>query len=137
MSSGELAALITALGVSIGAIITSIAALLNARNNKEAADRLREDIKKLHDHNEVQDSILLERESTINKLRAENETQKKVIEALQGKISRWQDWGITVGRLMNELQLEVGYLTSQSKKQTAPLPQLETVTTTLEQPESE
>ena len=79
MSGSELAALITACGVAFGAIVTAIAALRNSNNNKEVVERLKEQIADLKDHNVIQDRILLDRESKIDKLTAENKELREKI----------------------------------------------------------
>lgn len=121
MTAAEIAALITACGVALAGIITSIAAVISARNSAVMVDRLKDEIRKLHEHNEIQDAALIERESIVNRLTMENRQQKKEIESLQNKIAKWQEWGVTVGRMMNEMQLEIGFLTH-SKSKTGPLP---------------
>ncbi len=121
MSGTEIAALITACGMALAAILTAIAALRNSANSKEVVEKLKGQIAEqdkaistLKDHNAFQDRLLLDRETKIDALTRENKE-------LRDKINKWQEWGLTVGRLLNETQLEVGYLMQQSKRQTAPL----------------
>jgi len=125
MTSGEIAALVTAFGISLAAILTSIAALINARNSKDIVERLRTEIVKLQDHiaklkehNIQQDTLLVMREAELDQVKRENA-------ALNKKIELWQEWGQTVGRKMNEMQLMIGYLTqwqADNDAGTAPLP---------------
>lgn len=131
MSSSD----ISAIGIAIAAIITAFAALRNSSNSKEVVERLKEEVSKLRDklieerkvadeeisklkdHNTFQDEVLINREKKIDALTAENKE-------LRDKIGKWHEWGLSIGRLLNETQLSVGYLMSNSKKQTAPLPPL-------------
>ena len=122
MSSGELAALITAFGVSLGAVVTAIAALRNANysaakvadlNQRVAAAEARE-VNARRRVNYLK-RLLLQRESENNRLLAREKN--------------WQRWGDQVGRMLNELQLEVGALQQQISQQqtykpgdTQPLP---------------
>jgi hypothetical protein len=109
MTGAELAALITAIGVSLAGILTSIAALMNARNNadKIAAlqkdnDHLRDDNLRKSQHNEYQDNVILDQ---------------------QRKIDQWARWGDRIGRQLNELQLQMGlqYSRSRPNDETQPL----------------
>lgn len=131
MTSGELAALITAFGVSLAGIITAVAALrgsnYSAQKMKDLEtsvarlqtenDRLRADNQQAHLHMNVQDTVILDQ--TI-------------------KIEKWHDWGQRMGQALNQLQLENGALTQQvktkprtDKHQTGPLPPLLHVTAPL------
>ena len=117
MTSGEIAALVTAFGVSMAAILTAIAALLNARNGKDIAERLRgslqdarQEITDLQEHNVHQDKLLLVREVELGQMKRENS-------ALNRKVELWQDWGDRVGQTMNQMQLTIGFLTRQQKQQ--------------------
>lgn len=134
MTGGEIAALITALGGSIGGILMALAALRNARYSKDRVQVLEKQIEvlskaiverdqeiiSLQQHNVDQDRILLDREQQIASLRKENEM-------LNQKIAKWHEWGVNMGRVFNGLQLEVGWLQKQLQQQsppreTAPLP---------------
>jgi len=129
MSSSELAGLITALGISIAAVLTAIAALRNTANSKEVVEHLRmeltdltDNITRLKEHNVYQDELLMAREMKIDQLTRERDAANVKITELQEKVNKWQDWGFTMGRMMNQMQLEFAYLTQQySKHQTAPL----------------
>ena len=128
MTGGEVAALITALGGSIAGILMALAALRNARYSKERADILQKQIEVLSkaiverdqevtllkQHNVDQDRVLLDREQQVASLRKENEV-------LNQKIAKWHEWGVSMGRVLNQLQLEVGWLQHQPRE-TAPLP---------------
>jgi hypothetical protein len=119
MSGAEIAALITAFGISVAAIITASAALTNARNSKQIVDQLRREIVKLKEHNIHQDKLLVDREVELSRLRHENEVLKE-------KIRLWHEWGQMIGRAMNEMQLMIGALTSHEQADdttgTTPLP---------------
>lgn len=129
MSGGEWAAMITAIGTSIAAILAALAALRNARYSKERVVILQEqidvlkqaisdkshEVDLLKEHNIDQDAVLIGRDNQIAELRAENEE-------LRNKISKWHEWGIEMGRVLNQLQLEVGFLHRHSMGETAPLP---------------
>jgi hypothetical protein len=121
MTNAELAALITATGAAIGAILMAIAALINARNNAAKVDILQDRIKSLEKDNEF-----LRRENEEKSLH--NEHQDQVILAQQIKINKWQEWGQVVGRALNQYQLVVGAYEQQRQhqdvKQTGPLPKL-------------
>lgn len=94
MTGAELAALITAIGVSLAGILTSIAALMNARNNADKIvelqhdnDRLRADNDAKSQHNEYQDAVIMDQ---------------------QRKIEQWAHWGDRIGRQLNQMQLQLG-----------------------------
>ena len=137
MSGGEWAALITAIGVSVGAVITAIAALVNARNSAALVEHLRAEmtdqtsqIEILKANNLAQNALVMDREVAIGKLQKSNlDLEKRLSEKdseigrLNEKIRLWQEWGFNVGRIMNEMQLELGFLT-RNKSQTGPLPPL-------------
>lgn len=117
MSPAEIAALIGA----AAAFLTALSAWTNARNSKDVADKLRREVdelkaerKSLLAHNDYQDEILIDRERQIIRL--------------QRKLEQWAAWGQTVGRMMNEMQLQIGYLNQQqggaALKTTTPLPPL-------------
>lgn len=108
MTSGEFAALITAIGASLAGILGAIAALVAARNNAARVDALQIENKKLL-------SRIEELESENKKLRTanddkteHNEKQDRVILDQQIKINKWQEWGDRVGRQLNEMWLVVG-----------------------------
>lgn len=105
MTSGEIAVLVTAVGVSLAAILTSVAALINARNSKDIVERLRAEILKLQEHNIDQDRLIFDREVELGQLKRENVV-------LTEKIRLWHEWGQTIGRAMNKMQLMIGYLTT-------------------------
>lgn len=128
MGAAELAALITALGVSIGAVLTATAAIISARNSAATVEHLKLEVAELQAHNAEQDRALISRESDLNILRRANsdlqarlEQKDMEIASLIDKIDKWQSWGFNIGRLLNEMQLEIGFLT---KKKTGPLPPL-------------
>lgn len=147
MSAGEAAALITAIGVAFGAILTSIAALLNVRNTarinakkfQENEERLREleaEIEVLKQENKqilgenvdikIQNREIKAENAELKALAITNEWKRRESEE---KIRLWQEWGQRIGQDMNRLQLEYGklytliveYQTS-GRKITAPLP---------------
>lgn len=109
MNSGELAALITAIGVSIAGIITSIAALMNARNSATRVDALEKENKRLSDEND--------------KKSFHNEMQDQVIMDQVHKIGQWQAWGERIGRKMNIMELQIGAYQQrkQSNEDTQPI----------------
>jgi len=120
MSSGEIAALITAIGISSAAILTAIAALINARNSASRVEILQTQIKELQTNNEM-----LRADNTAKT--EHNEIQDRVIFAQSIKISKWYEWGQQIGRALNEQQLIIGALEGSrqsDKKWTAPLPPL-------------
>jgi hypothetical protein len=106
MTAAELAALITAFGVSLAGIMTALAALMNARNNATKISELEHENARLHEMNE---------EKT-----AHNEYQDAVIMDQQRKIEQWAKWGERVGRQMNKMQLQIG-APKQSNDDTLPL----------------
>jgi hypothetical protein len=92
--AGDIAALVTAFGMSMAAIITAVAALRNANANSQRIDDLKKENEQLHaenaaktQHNEHQDAIILDQ---------------------QVKIQKWNEWGISVGRRLNQMQLQIG-----------------------------
>jgi hypothetical protein len=122
MTSGELAALITAFGVSLAGILTAIAALRGANYSALKVkdlesritglqldnERLRAENQQAHLHSGIQDTVILDQNI---------------------KIEKWHDWGQRMGQAFNQLQLENGALAQQmkakvDKKQTGPLPPL-------------
>ncbi len=114
MNAGEIAALLMA----AAALITAIS---NARNGKDVAEKLRKQNeqseaqnKKLIEHNVYQDALLLDRELKIDKLTRE--------------AGQYQTQIDSIGRMVNQLWNEVGYLQTQSglqpKSTTRPLPEL-------------
>lgn len=120
MSSGELAALITAIGVSLAGIITAIAALRNSNYNALKVKDLEDRVAKLTVEND--------RLCADNQLKsAHNEMQDRIILDQEIKIGKWQAWGQSMGRAMNVMQLEYGALTREQKHdrhKTGPLPEL-------------
>jgi hypothetical protein len=120
MSNPELAALITALGVSIAGIITAIAALRNANYNATKAKDLEERINGLRTENKQ-----LQEEN--KRVKEHSDLQDRVIVEQQGKINKWQVWGDRLGREFNVMQLEYGAIVMQQrrakpdKKKTGPL----------------
>jgi chromosome segregation ATPase len=149
MSTAELAALITAIGVAFGAIATSIAALANARNAAKAnakkfeenEERLREleaevDILKQENKQILEENVDIKIQN--REIKAENTELRALLVAnewkrktLEGKVKLWQDWGQRIGNAMNKMSLKYGelyalvaeYQTS-GRKITAPLPPL-------------
>lgn len=127
--SGLITALITALGGSVAGILMALAALRSARYSKERVQVLEKQIEVLSKaiverdqeiillqrHNVDQDAILVDREQQIDKLHKENEASNQ-------KIAKWHEWGVSMGRVLNQLQLEVGFLQRRSGGETAPLP---------------
>jgi hypothetical protein len=110
--AGDVAALVTAFGMSVAAIITAIAALRNANANAKRVDDLIKENEQLHaennaktKHNEYQDAIILEQHV---------------------KIEKWHEWGMHIGRVMNQMQLQIGLFSQRSVDDTLPLrvPQL-------------
>lgn len=119
MSSADIALLITAIGGSAAAIITAIAALRNANANARRVDDLIKENEKLHaendaktEHNQQQDAVIVDQQSELNQTRH--------------KIDQWHEWGARVGRLMNQMQLQLGSVEAMQREQhtTAPLPML-------------
>lgn len=113
MSGGEIAAIIAAigtlLGVGIAGTITAIAALRNSNYNAikitDVEERLEQSEKERRTARKrirFLEKILMDRESEINRLLSRDK--------------RWSEWGDTVGKLINQLQLEVGALHMQLRK---------------------
>jgi hypothetical protein len=109
MTSGELAALITAIGVSLAGIITAIAALKNSNANAQRFAELTKENEKLHaelddktEHNDQQDAIILNQ---------------------QIRIDKYQIAFDRMGRKMNQMQLQIGQY-QYSHHETGPLPRL-------------
>jgi hypothetical protein len=107
MSTAELAALITAIGVSVAGIITAIAALKNANANALRIDDLKKENVQLRaendaktEHNKHQDAIILDQ---------------------QIKIQKWHEWGLTVGRMLNQMQLQIGEQSKRNVLDTLPM----------------
>ena len=127
MSNAELAALITACGVSIAGIITAIAALRNANYSAAKVRDLETQIETLREENE---SLRAENETLRRDVQHEREhsrMQDEIIFNQQVKIGKWQRWGQEIGRAFNIMQLEYGAVAKQQdadKKQTGPLPEL-------------
>lgn len=122
MSSGELAALITAIGVSSAAILTAIAALRNANYSAAKVKDLQEQIVTLQADNE-------KLKVANRRARDHSEMQDRIILDQQIKINKWQAWGQAMGRAFNVMQLEYGALMEQQNKRadrhaTGPLPVL-------------
>ncbi len=92
-------------------------------------DRLSTDLEKrnkviaaLRHQARLRDKVLLDRESQVNRL--------------EMKVQLWQHWGDEMGRALNQMQLEIGFLREQEKARgnsagvrhgTAPLPPLNSV----------
>jgi hypothetical protein len=119
MTSGELAALITAIGVSLAGIITAIAALRGANYNALKVKDLETQLASVRAENE--------------RIKQQNQQQQQHMNIQDGfildqqiKISKWHDWGQRMGRAFNVMQLEYGTLTQhrEDRKQTGPLPAL-------------
>src|SRR5512137_1707901 len=109
MSSGELAALITAIGVSLAGIITAIAALRNSNYNATKAKDLEEKIARLETEND--------RLTADNQLKtAHNEMQDRIILDQAIKIDKWHAWGQSMGRAFNVMQLEYGAMSAHLRK---------------------
>lgn len=94
MTGADIAGLITAIFMGIAAVITSIAALRSANANHDRVDalekentRLRERAKDEHEHSEYQDEIIFSQHR---------------------KLDHWAEWGIKIGRKMNQMELEIG-----------------------------
>ncbi len=117
MSSSDVALLITALGGSIAAIITAIAALRNSNYSAAKIADLQEANKKLEAQN---DRLLKENEDE----RSHSNYQDEIILDQHQKIERWQQWGGRIGRQMNQLQLQIGaqQQSKSSMDDTQPLP---------------
>lgn len=110
MSGGEIAAIIAAiktmLGVGLAGTITAIAALRNSNYNAARVSDLEQRItlaekerKAAHKRITFLKRLAMQRESEINRLLSRDE--------------KWSAWGDTVGKLINQLQLEVGALQMQ------------------------
>jgi regulator of replication initiation timing len=149
MSAAEAAALITAIGVAFGAILTSIAAVLNVRNtaranakkfqeNEERLKELEAEVDVLKDENKqilnenvdikIQNREIKAENAELRALAIANEWKRK---ASEDKIKLWQEWGLRIGHAMNAMQLEYGKLytlvveyQATGRKITAPLPPL-------------
>lgn len=128
MSGAELAALITAIGVSIGGVITAIAALKNSNANalrmgalekeneqlKAESVRLRSESDRLREQNELK---------TLH-----NERQDETIIKQQSDLNRYQMALDRSGRQINQLQLSIGALqreASEHRHDTLPLDQIQ------------
>jgi hypothetical protein len=105
--AGDIAALITAFGMSMAAIITAVAALRNANANSQRIDDLKKENETLHDENDAKTK--------------HNEHQDAVILDQQVKIQKWQEWGISIGRMMNQMQLQIGEQARRNTLDTLPL----------------
>jgi hypothetical protein len=107
MATADVALLITAIGGSVAAIITAIAALRNSNANAQRVDMLVKENEKLHAENDAKTK--------------HNEHQDAVILDQQVKIQKWHEWGISVGRMLNYLQLQVGAQEHRQNLDTLPL----------------
>ena len=95
MTSADIALLVTAIGGSLAAILTAVAALRNANANSKRVDdilkanqNLQTEMAQKTEHNEFQDALILDQ---------------------QVKLQKWATWGDRVGRNMNEMQLMIGW----------------------------
>ena len=95
MTSADIALLITAIGGSLAAILTAIAALRKVNADAARVDALVKENAALKiemaqktEHNAFQDELILDQ---------------------QIKIQKWQTWGDKMGRALNEMQLIIGY----------------------------
>src|SRR5512137_2976425 len=120
MNSAELAALITACGVSIAGILTAIAALRNSMYSAQRVKDLEGDVARLKQENE-------DLRATAAQNAEHTEAQDRVILDQQVKIGKWHAWGQSMGRAFNVMQLEYGALLSKpaghDRKATGPLPE--------------
>lgn len=116
MDTAELAALVTAVGVSLAGIMTAVAALVNANNSKQRMDDLEKANQRLVEENK--------------RLSAENDDKTKhntyqdaVILDQHRKIEMWHGWGERIGRQLNTMQLAIGAAQQEQKshKDTRPL----------------
>jgi hypothetical protein len=105
--AGEISAVVTAVGMSLAAIITAIAALRNANANAARVDDLIKENDKLHAEN--------------NAKTAHNEHQDAIILDQQVKIQKWHEWGVSVGRMLKQMQLQIGEQARRNTLDTLPL----------------
>lgn len=127
MSSGDLAALVTACGVSLAGILTAVAALISARNNAARVDVLQEQIKSLKADNERLKQENDDKTTHNYRQDAVIVAQQSEIERQKSKIEKWFAWSNEIGRVLNQQALILGMYESQRKpdqKTTAPLPPL-------------
>jgi hypothetical protein len=95
MTSADIALLVTAIGGSLAAILTAVAALRKVNADAARVDALIKENEALKiemqqktEHNTFQDALILDQ---------------------QIKIQKWQTWGDKMGRALNEMQLIIGY----------------------------
>jgi len=95
MTSADIALLITAIGGSLAACLTAIAALRKVNSDAARVDalikensQLKIEMQQKTEHNTFQDELILDQ---------------------QIKIAKWQVWGDKMGRALNEMQLVIGY----------------------------
>lgn len=94
MSSGDIALLITAIGGSLAGIITAIAALRNSNYSKDKIHDLEKENQRLSDAYE--------------KEHAHSRAQDEIIFDQHRKLERWGQWGDSIGRQMNQMDLRIG-----------------------------
>jgi hydroxyethylthiazole kinase-like sugar kinase family protein len=95
MTSADIALLVTAIGGSLAAILTAIAALRKVNADAARVDALvkenaalKVEMAQKTQHNTFQDELILDQ---------------------QIKLQKWATWGDKMGRAMNEMQLMIGY----------------------------
>jgi hypothetical protein len=126
MTGTEFAAVIAAigtlLGVGVAGTLTAIAALRNSNYNAGKVKDLEERVSAA----ERQAKSAKKRVGFLKRLLLQRESENN---RLLARDKKWQEWGDTVGRLINQLQLEVGALHTQSQQRqdhhhgdTQPLP---------------
>jgi hypothetical protein len=125
MNGTEFAAVIAAvgtlLGVGVAGTLTAIAALRNSNYNAGKVKDLEDRVSAA----EQQAKVAKRRVGFLKKLLLQRESENN---RLLARDKKWQEWGDTVGRLINQLQLEVGALHTQIQQRqdhhgdTQPLP---------------
>jgi hypothetical protein len=126
MTGTEFAAVIAAigtlLGVGVAGTLTAIAALRNSNYNAGKVKDLEERVSAA----ERQAKSAKKRVGFLKRLLLQRESENN---RLLARDKKWQEWGDTVGRLINQLQLEVGALHMQNQQRqehhhgdTQPLP---------------
>lgn len=105
MQAGDISAILMA----VAALIGSYAALISARNSAAKIVDLEKENAKLRAENDAK---------TVH-----NAQQDAIIMDQQVKIEKWHHWGTHIGRVMNQMQLQIGAY-QHSQHDTLPLPKL-------------
>lgn len=102
-------AIATLLGVGVAGTITAIAAL---RNSNYSAARIK-DLEERFAESEKDRQAARKRVNFLKRLLMQRESE---INRLLARDQNWTAWGDTVGKMINQLQLEVGALRMQLKQ---------------------